>query len=577
MKNLKTLAIFLLAAAVLSSCGGLNKMVKDSNLVSYSVDPEVLEMHGGEVDAAIKVNYPAKYFNKKAVVTLTPVLRYEGGEKSLDPLMLQGQDVTENNKPISFDNGGSADQTISFPYEDAMMMSELSYVVTAAIKDKTADIGEVKLADGIIVTPQLVQKKPKLLSFEDKYQQIVPAEYQADIQYVINRADVRRSEMNKESIGELNNTLKETAENERLELKGLEISAYASPDGELDFNTKLSEKRQTSADKYLSGQLKKADIEVAEELMSMLTTPEDWEGFKKLMEESDIQDKEMILRVLSMHSDPVVREQEIRNLSEAFEVIKEEILPPLRRSKFTVSMEKIGWSDEELKDLWANDPDTLVLEELLHTATLFDDNETKLAIYTYIVEADGDGSNPRCLRAHNNKGVAEFKLGKIEEAKASFTAAKELKDHDIINNNLGAVALAQGDIEGAKEAFTASLGAGEKVNYNLGIINVIEGDYQSALNYFGNEPSFNAALAQYLSGDDQGAWRTAANLETESPYRSYLLAVIAASQDKPEVAIENLKSAVENCKEPQMMKDHAKKDLEFAKLFETAEFKAVVE
>ena len=571
MKNLKTLAIFLLVAALLSSCGGVNKMLKESDLVGYSVTPKVLEMHGGEVDAAINVKYPAKYFHKKATVTLTPVLRYEGGEKTLDPLVLQGQDVTANNKPISYDGGGSADQSISFPYEDPMMMSELYYTISASVKDKATDLGEVKLADGIIATPQLVLKKAKLLTFSDNYKQIVPESYQADIKYVINRADVRRSEMGKDEIVKLNETLKETDANDRLELKGIEISAYASPDGALDLNTRLSEKRKQTADKYLEGQLKKAKIDVQNELMTMLSTPEDWEGFKKLMEESNIQDKDMVLRVLSMHSDPVVREQEIRNLSAAFEVIAEEILPKLRRSKFTVSMDKIGWSDDELKELWTSNPDTLVLEELLHAATLMDNNETKAAIYKKASE-----KYPNCVRAKNNLGVVQLELGKTEEAKASFKAAKALKDHDNINNNLGAIALQEGDIEGAKEAFTASLGAGQKVNYNLGIVNIIEGDYGSAVNYFGAEPSFNAALATYLNGDDQGAWRIAANLD-ESPHRSYLLAIIAAKQDKPEVAYENLKNAVSACKDPQMMKDHAKKDLEFAKLFEEPEFKAIVE
>jgi tetratricopeptide (TPR) repeat protein len=572
MKNLKILAISFLAAAVLSSCGGVNKMLKESDLVGYNVNPPVLEMHGGDVDATIDVKYPAKYFNKKAVVTLTPVLRYEGGEKTLDPLVLQGQDVTDNNKPISYDNGGSASHPVSFPYEDAMMMSELHFTISASVKDKSTDLGEVKLADGIIVTPLLVSKKPKLLTFSDNYKQIVPDSYEADIKYVINRADVRRSEMGKEEIGQLNETIGKTDADERLELKGIEISAYASPDGELDLNTRLADKRQNTAEKYLAGQLKKAKIDVADSLMSLLSTPEDWEGFQKAMEASDIQDKEMILRVLSMHSDPVVREQEIRNLSAAFEVIAEEILPQLRRSKFTVNMDKIGWSDDELKELWTSNPDTLVLEELLYTATLFEDIETKVAVYGKAAEVA-----PNCVRAHNNKGVYLFKMGKLEEAEASFTAAKALKDHDNVNNNLGAVALANGDVAGAKEAFTASLGAGEKVNYNLGIVNIIEGDYQSALNYFGNTPSFNAALAMYLNGDGEGAWRTAANLDQESPYRSYLLAIIAANQDKPEVAYENLKKAVENCKDPQMMKDHAKKDLEFAKLFEEAEFKAIVE
>lgn len=571
MKNLKFFAIFLLAA-FLSSCGGVNKMVKEADLVSYDVNPPVLEMHGGTVDATITVKYPAKYFNKKAIVTLTPVLKYEGGEKRLDPQVLQGQDVTANNKPISFDTGGSVSQDISFPYMEDMAVSELYYDITASIKDKETPLGEVKVADGVKATAGLVSKKAKLIPFADKYEQIVPDAYEADIKYVINRADVRRSEMRKEEMGTLNETIKAVNENERIEMKGIEISAYASPDGELDLNTKLADKRQKTAEKYLNGQLKKAKIDVAEELMSMLSTPEDWEGFKTLVDASSIQDKEMILRVLSMHSDPVVREQEIKNLSAAYEVIAEEILPQLRRSKFTVNMDKIGWSDEELKDLWKNNPDTLVLEELLYTATLCEDLEGKLAVYTKAAEVA-----PKCIRAHNNKGVVLFKMGKADEAAAAFDAAKALKDHDNINNNLGAVALKKDDVAGAKEAFTASLGAGEKVNYNLGIVNLIEGNYESAINYFGNKPSYNLALATYLNGDSEAAWRIAANLDTESPYRSYLLAVIAANQDKPEVAYENLKKATETCKDPQYMKDHAKKDVEFAALWEEAEFKAIVE
>ena len=572
MRNIKNIAIFILAAAVLSSCGGLNKMVKDSALVDYNVTPEVLEMHGGEVDMTIDVNYPAKYFNKKAVVTLTPVVRYEGGETSLDPLVLQGEDATDNYKLISYDGGGKASLTTTFTYEDAMKMSELYYNVSAAIKDKTADLGEVKLADGIVVTPLLVQNNPKVIDFDNHFKQIVPESYEADIKYVINRADVRRAEMKKDEIGGLNETLQAANENERLELKGIEISAYASPDGELDLNTKLADKRQVTANKYLSGQLKKADIEVAEELMSLLATPEDWDGFKAAMEASDIQDKEMILRVLSMHSDPVVREQEIKNLTAAFEVIKEEILPQLRRSKFTVNMDKIGWSDEELVALISSDIDTLVLEELLYAATLVKDNEVKLAVLTQAAKVD-----PGCLRAHNNQGVVLYSMGKMEEAAASFKAAKAIKDHDIINNNIGAIALKNGDVAAAKEAFTASLGAGAKVNYNLGIISIKEGEYETALNYFGSDPSYNAALAMYLKGDSEGAWRTAANLEMRGGMGYYLRAVIAAGQDKPEVALENLKLAVENCGSAQYVKDLAVKDIEFAKLFETAEFKAIVE
>ena len=197
MRNIKNFAIFILAAAVLSSCGGLNKMVKDSALVNYKVTPEVLEMHGGEVDLTVDVNYPVKYFNKKAVVTLTPVVRYEGGETVLDPLVVQGEDATENNKVISYDGGGKASISHTFVYEDAMRMSELYVSASAAIKDKTADLGEVKLADGIITTPLLVQNNPKTILFDNNFKQIVPEAYEADIKYVINRADVRRSEKKK--------------------------------------------------------------------------------------------------------------------------------------------------------------------------------------------------------------------------------------------------------------------------------------------------------------------------------------------------------------------------------------------
>jgi len=569
MKKFRNSALILLAAAVLSSCGGLNKMVKEADQVVYKVTPEVLAMHGGMVDVAVEVTYPAKYFNKNAIVTLTPVVKYAGGETALDKLVVQGEDVTANNKVVSYATGGKEKVTTSFEYKDEMMLSELVVKISGEAKGKTADFADVKLADGIIATPNLVCVNPKTLTLSDNFQRVVPDEYVTDIKYVINRADVRKSEVKKEGVVELTDYLKNVSDNDRLELKKLEISAYASPDGAVDLNEKLSEKRKASADKYLSSTLKKADIEVANELLSLLNTAEDWDGFKKLMEASNIQDKEMILRVLSMHSDPDVREQEIKNISAAFEEIKEEILPELRRSKFTVSVDKIGWSDDELKDLWVNNADTLNLEELLYTATLVEDMETKAAIYKKAVMV-----SPKCVRAHNNLGWTLFNLGKIDAAEASFLAAKELKDNDVVNNNLGAVALKKNDVEKAKELFTSALGAGSDVNYNLGIIGIIEGDYDKALNYFGSEPSFNKALAQYLDKNDEMAYSTAVNLTDESAKQYYLVAVVAAFQKKDDVALENLKVAVSK---DASLKERAKKDLEFAALFENAEFKSIVE
>lgn len=544
-------------------------MVKDADQVAYKVTPEVLEMHGGEVDVAVEVTYPAKYFNKKAILTLTPVVKYAGGETELEPLVVQGEDVTDNNKVINFTSGGREQTSATFEYTDEMMLSELFVEISGEAKGKTVQFDDIKLADGITATPNLVEVNPKVITFGDNFERVIADEYVTDIKYVINRADVRRSETRKDDVKGMADFLKKVDENERIELKKLEVSAYASPDGEFDFNDKLSQKRQLSADKYLQSTLKQAKVDVANELFSLLATPEDWDGFKKLMEASDIQDKEMILRVLSMHSDPEVREQEIRNITAAFEEIKEKILPDLRRSKFIVAVDKIGWSDDELKDHWTSGSVELNMEELLYTATLFEDLSEKEAIYRKTI-----ANHPKCLRAHNNLGWTLFKQGNIDAAEASFMAAKEMKDNDIVNNNLGAVALVKNDVEKATELLTSALGAGSDVNYNLGIVNIIEGDYSQALNYFGSEDTYNKALALYLNESDEMGFRTAVNLTDETAKQYYLVAVIAASQKKDDVALENLKVAVAK---DASLKERAKKDIEFAALFENAEFKSIVE
>jgi tetratricopeptide (TPR) repeat protein len=569
MKKIKNSVLILLAAAVLSSCGGLNKMVKEADLVSYKVTPEVLEMHGGEVPVAVEVSYPAKYFNKKAVLTLTPVVKYAGGETELKKIVVQGEDVTENNKVINFTTGGRESVSDVFDYKDEMMRSELVVKISADMKGKTAAFEDVKLADGIIATPNLVEIDPIVKTFSDNFKRIISDQYSTDIKYVINKADVRNSETKKEGVVGLTDFIKKANDNNRIELKRLEISAYASPDGEYDFNDKLSQKRQATADKYLMSTLKKVKVDIGDDLLSLMATPEDWDGFKKLMEASDIKDKEMILRVLSMHSDPEVREQEIRNITEAFEEIKEKILPDLRRSKFLAEVDKTGWSDDELKALWVSNPDTLNLEELLYTGRLVDDLNTKAAIYKRATVVA-----PNCFRAKNNLGATLFKLGDIDGAEASFMAAKKIKDTDIINNNLGAIALKKNDLDKATELFTSSLGAGADVNYNLGIINIIEGDYSKALNYFGSEPSYNKALALYLDKKDEMGFRTAVNLADETAKQYYLVAVIAAFQKKDDVALENLKVAVSK---DSSLKERAGKDLEFASLFENADFKAIIQ
>jgi len=574
MKKIKRnyLTSIVAAAFLLSSCGGLNKMVDKSTDVSYQVQPNPLEMHAGEVEVTVDTKFPEKYFNKKVVVVATPVLKYEGGQTEFESTTLQGEKVEANNKVISYD-GGEYSYTGKIPYTDEMLRSGLYVEMSAQIKEKTPiEIPGIKIADGVIATPALVAINPKTILIGDKFQRIIPESYDADIHYVINKSNVRDSELNAEDIVALQGKIKEASKAEREEFKGASISAYASPDGPYDLNEGLAEDRQESAQRYIKRILKKAEVSEAEaeEFLSLKFTPEDWEGFKKLMEESDIQDKELILRVLSMYSDPVVREKEIKNIAAAFEEIAEKVLPKLRRSMLNINIDKIGYSDEEIAELAKTNPDTLNLEEMLYAATLTEDLDEKLAIYQKAAE-----NYPECFRAKNNVGHVYVKLGKVEEAKEAFMAAKELKENDIIKNNLGAIALLEGDLAKAEELFTSAMGAGDVVNYNLGIIKIKQADYDAAVNYFGNEPSFNAALAQLLNGDTEKSLNTLNQLgDVDCPMVYYLKAVASARSDREEGVLNNLRTAVGKKSE---LKEHAKKDLEFAKYSENEAFTSIVE
>ncbi len=574
MKKIKRnyLTSVVVAAFLLSSCGGLNKMVDKSSDVSYQVQPNPLEMHAGQVEVTIDTKFPEKYFNKKAVVVATPVLKYEGGQTEFEATTLQGEKVEANNKVISYDGGGYS-YTGKIPYTDEMLRSGLYVEMSAQIKEKTPiEIPGIKIADGVIATPALVAVNPKTILAGDKFQRIIPESLDADIHYVINKSNVRDSELKSEDIVSLQDKIKEASQAEKKEFKGANISAYASPDGPYDLNEGLAEDRQESAQRYMKRILKKAKVSDAdaEGFMSLASTAEDWEGFKKLMEESDIQDKELILRVLSMYSDPVVREKEIKNIAAAFKEIAEKVLPKLRRSMLNVNIDKIGYSDEEIAELAKTNPDTLNLEEILYAATLTEDLEEKLAIYQKAAE-----NFPECFRAINNVGHVYVKLGKVAEAKEAFVAAKELKENDVIKNNLGAIALLEGDLAKAEELFTSAMGAGDVVNYNLGIIKIKQADYDAAVNYFGNEPSFNAALAQLLSGDTEKSLTTLNQLgDVDCPMVYYLKAVASARSDREEGVLNNLRTAVGKKSE---LKEHAKKDLEFAKYSENEAFTSIVE
>jgi len=567
MKKLTYLALFLFTAFAMSSCGGINKMKEMSAKDYYKVTPEVLEEVGDQVAMKIDVKYPAKFFNKKAILTVTPVLKYAKGETAFPAKVFQGEGVEANNQKIAFATGGSATIAGTVPFTEDMMKSELVVKVEAELKGKKIPFGEYKLADGVLATAKLVMVDPKPVMVGDKYQRIIPESMMADILFVINRADIRASELKKEEWTKLMDFIAKANADAKIDMKNLEVSAYASPDGKVELNDKLAQKREGTASDYLTKEFKKAKVTPEGEITKKYTA-EDWDGFKKLMESSSIQDKELILRVLSMYSDPVVRETEIKNIAAAYKAIAEDVLPQLRRSKLTVNVDMVGYSDEELKALWVSSADSLSLEEILYTATLFADLETKLAIYNKAA-----ANFPTCFRAINNAGYVNVLLGNTADAQTALLKAKELQNNDVVNNNLACVALMTGDVAKAQELFTASMGAGAVVNYNLGIIKVMQGDYDAAANYFGNTDEFNTALVKFLKKDFDGSLATLGRVEKEFAKKDYLRAVVAAKQSKDELVFESLRIAFAK---DGSLKNRAKVDIEFAKYFENEVFKGLL-
>lgn len=572
MKRINYLASFLFAAIILSSCGGLDKMKEEASNLQYNVTPKVLEMHAGKVKYEIKGDIPAEWFNKKAIVEFTPVYKYDGGEEVLESKTYQGESVEANNKVIGFETGGSMEFAGEFNYQEAMRNGDLEMRAVATIKDKTLDMLAVKLADGVISTPLLVMVDPMPIAAKDNFQRVISETKEADIHYVIQRSEVRKSELKAEDIKALEDFVKAANEAANEEFKGVEISAYASPDGPEKLNERLSEQRKQSADKYLEKVIGKAKVskEDAKTLYNLKSTAEDWDGFKKLVEASSIEDKDLILRVLSMYSDPVVREKEIKNISATYKVLADDILPQLRRSDIIVKVDKIGFSDEEILDFAVNNPDTLNIEELLYAGKLAEGLDVKAGIYTAATVKYAD-----CFRAFNNLAYINILQGNLTDAKAALEKANELKEGDaIITNNLGVIALMEGDKETAKTHFLNATDAGNAVDYNLGIINIMDGEYEAAVNYFQNHKAFNTALAMLLAGKNDSANKTIDVVEKDVPMNYYLKAVINARIGDEGAVMNSLRTAVEKDAD---LKAMAKTDLEFRNYFENETFKTIVE
>lgn len=564
---IKKLYLPLLMALVLalSSCGGkMGELSPDY----FTTTPQVLEAVGGKVPVTINGKFPEKYFNKKAVVEVTPVLRWNGGEAKGQPAVFQGEKVEGNNQTIGYKAGGNYTMKTTFDYVPEMAKSELYLEFKATVGKKEVKIPAVKIADGVIATSELVGQtigSANPSSSEDAFQRIIKQAKEAKIMFLIQQANLRASELKSGEVTDFNQAIVDVnADQKGKKINNIEISAYASPDGGMDLNTKLAENRETNTAKYLNQQLKKGKVDAT---VDSKYTAEDWEGFQELVSKSNIQDKELILRVLSMYQDPEQREAEIKNISSVYKTLADEILPQLRRSRLTLNYDLIGRSDEEIMEAFNSDPKQLNIEELLYAATLTNDHGKKEAIYTKATELF-----PNDYRAYNNLGELAYRKGDLAKAESYLNRAVRLNAAPEVNNNLGLVALAKGEKANA-EALLAKGSGAKTLNEALGNLYISQGQYERAVNAFGDTKTNSAALAQILAKDYNKAKTTLSGIAAPDAYTDYLMAVLGARTNNSSMVVNSLSSAVK--KDPSLAKKAAN-DLEFAKYATNSDFLNII-
>ena len=535
----------ILSAAILGmaavACGSPEKMAKMAENVIVTCNPGVLEVVGGEINADVTVTYPEDYFHPKAILEVTPVIVYEGGESAMEPFIFQGEKVKDNYQVVPSD-GATVTKRVNFQYVPGMEKCYLELRGTVSHKAKYADLPSRKVADGANTTYMLVCQKGKVDLKADGYQEIIKQTAEGQILYNINSSDVRNSQLRSQSIKDFQAALDEIKANERKTLIGTDIVAYASPDGKEDQNAKLSDRRSTSAEKAFGKVTKKHEVEGP---VNVSSVAEDWEGFQELVAASDIEDKELIIRVLSMYSDPAVREQEIRNMSSVYKTLAKDVLPELRRARFIANVEYKNYTNDELLQLIEENIDVLDETALLRAATLVKENDQKVELYKKA--ADKYNSNT----AQYNLAVVYLNMD--ENGKAKRALDNCVKDADW-NNAMGVVALREGDYAQANRYFAAA--GTETAKENMAVLDVLNGNYKAAADKLAGKKGYNAALVALLNGNNAPA----AALKCECPQAAYLRAVAAARQGNA-AAVETELAAAKKCDK---LAARAAKDIEFA-------------
>ena len=539
-------------ALALSSCG---KKLGQFSADYFTVNPNPLEAVGEKVPARVSANIPAKFFVKNAEVTVTPTLVFDGQEVSSKSYTFQGQKVRGNNPVISYDNGGTATIPVSFNYQPEMAKSDLMLNFTVTQGNKKYVLPAVKVANGVVGTAALANAATVTPAIApDAFQRVINEKYATDIMFLINQANIRANQLNTDAMEELRKEIREANGAENLQLEEINISSYASPDGGVELNTKLAANREKNTKEYMTKQLKKDKITEFGELTAQFTA-QDWEGFQKLVQQSNIQDKDLILSVLSMYKDPEQREREIRNLSSVFEQLADQILPKLRYSRITASIDVIGKSDSEIQQLFATDPSKLSVEEILYAATLTDDNNKRLQIYDKAARL-----YPNDYRTWNDLGMAQYIDGDYNAAKASFAKAASMTKNAEPQMNLGLIEMLNGDYAKANKYFGSAAGVAE-LGDALGVYYLKQGDAAAAVKAFGDTKSNNAALAQILTKDYSKAKSTLAGINKPDATTYYLMAILGARTNNESMLNTNLRQAI---RLDNSLAKKALNDLEFA-------------
>ena len=536
--NFLSVAVLSIAAV---ACASPEKMAKMAENVTVKCNPAVLEVVGGEINADVTVTYPEDYFHPKAVLKVTPVIVYEGGEVAMEPFMFQGEKVKDNYQVVPSE-GTTVTKKVSFDYVPGMEKCYLELRGTVSHKAKFADLPSKKVADGANTTYMLVCKDGKVDLKADGYQEVIKQTAEGQILYQINSSNVRNNQLTSQSIKDFQAALDEIKANERKTLTGTDIVAYASPDGKENENAKLSDKRSASAEKAFGKVTKKHPVDGP---VNVSSVAEDWDGFQELVAASDIEDKELIIRVLSMYSDPAIREKEIKNMSSVFKTLAKEVLPELRRARFIANVEYQNYTNDELLQLIEENIDVLDETALLRAATLVKENDQKVELYKKA--ADKFNSNA----AQYNLAVVYLNMN--ENGKAKRALDKCEKDADW-NNAMGVVALREGDNAQAERYFAAA--GTETAKENLAVLDVLNGDYKAAAAKLAGKEGFNAALVALLNGNNGPA----AALKCNCPKGAYLRAVAAARQGKAAAVASNITDASKNAD----LAARAAKDVEFA-------------